>query len=283
MAKVIIVTDSAADFAPGVLEDLDNVRMVPFTVRFGEEEYLDKVTLFQDEFFAKMKAKKEKKSEYPKTAQPSPEAFKNVFEENGKKSKEIICINISSKVSGAYDSALLAAKSLPNLDIRVVDTLSLLLCQGFLVEKAARMAKDGEGLEKIVKTIEDLKPKMKMFGVVGTLDYLSEGGRIGPAKHFIGSLLNVKPILKFDEGKIAVAAIARTEQKAMEKMIELFKKQGQMKRVGVVHADAKEKAQELAKMLEKYYKDIKIFITQTGTALGTHSGPGFFGPCGQLE
>jgi len=276
MSPVAIVTDSTVDLPVGFL-DGQKVKVVPLYVMFGKEQYRDRVDLNSDEFFAKL----QKSRDLPKTSQPVPADFVKIYKKVGPK---IACICISAKLSGTFQSANKAKEEAPvNFDIRVLNSQTLSLGLGFLVMRAAELAEAGAKLDDIEMEIARTIPKIRLFGVLDTLHYLEKGGRIGKVSSWLGSLLSIKPIIQIKDGEVMPVERTRSRIKAIERLIEIVAGEGEMMKVGVIHAAAEAEAKELAVRLKSVYPDKNIPVVQTGTIIGTHSGPGLVGICGILK
>jgi len=276
MSRAVIVTDSTADFPAGALSG-QRIRVVPLYVRFGKEEYRDRVNLSGDEFFARLK----KSETLPMTSQPTPDDFLKAYKKAGPK---IFSLHASAKLSGTLESANRAKREAPiNFDVRVVDSQSLSLGLGFLVMTIAEMAEAGASLDALETEISRLIPKVRIYGVLDTLHYLEKGGRIGKVSSFLGSILQVKPIISIKNGEVMPVERNRSKTKSMERLVEIVAAEGDMVKVGVIHADAEAEAKELAKRLKSVYPGRNIPVVQTGTIIGTHSGPGLVGICGILK
>lgn len=277
MSRPVIVTDSTADFPSGALNS-QRIKVVPLYVRFGKDEYRDGKNLSRDEFFAKLT----KSKVLPQTSQPTPDDFLEVYKKAG--NPKIISVHVSSKLSGTLTSASRPKKEvLHDFDIRLVDSESLSLGLGFLAMAAAEMAEKEENLDTIEAEINRMIPKIRLYGVLDTLHYLEKGGRIGTVSSWVGSILQVKPIIQIKDGVVMPVVRERSKQKAVSKMIEIFESEGEMARVGVIHAAAEEEAKDLASQLKSLYPRLDIPVVQTGTVIGTHSGPGLVGICGVLK
>ena len=277
MPKVGIVTDSTADMPAGVIEKF-GIKVVPLTVRFGTEQFLDKIELTIQQFYQKLETCTE--ITHPATSQPSPEAFLAAIQELD--TDQIICINIAENLSGTTQSARRPQERLPSHDIRVIDSQTTSLGLGFLVEEAAQMATQGKTLDEIEQEILRMVPKVRVFALLDTLKYLERGGRIGKASYWLGALLNFKPIIKVEKGEVLPVSRPRTRSKGMDELVRVFAAEGEMKRVGVIHAEAQKEALEVANMLSKHYRG-EIPLAELGPVLGTHAGPGAIGICGILK
>ena len=277
MSRAVVVTDSTADFPAGALDN-HRIKVVPLYVRFGKNERRDGKDISRDEFFAKLR----KSKVLPQISQPTPDDILEVYKKAG--NPNVFGVHISSELSGTLQSANRAKEAaLHNFDIRLVDSRTLSLGLGFLAMAAAEMVEKGESLDIIETEINRMIPKIRLYGVLDTLHYLEKGGRIGKVSAWIGSVLNIKPIIQIKDGVVAPVVRERNKQKAVSKMIEIFESEGEMARVGVIHAAAEEEAKELAGVLQKLYPRMDIPVVQTGTVIGTHSGPGLVGICGLLK
>ncbi|RUS46475.1 DegV family protein [Cohnella sp. AR92] len=277
MTSVAIVTDSTADIPAEVRERL-GIGMVPLRVHFGEEGYLDNIDLQPAEFYQKLTTYQG----LPKSSQPSPADFLEAFEKRIAEGKEVISINLSSALSGTYQSALLAKSMLDDESkVTVVDSKSASYGYGMLVVRAAEMARDGASKEEILAAIESLKKSTKLYFLVDTLEYLHKGGRIGRASALFGSLLNIKPILTIDEeGYVNALDKARGQKRAFARIIELLEADfaGKPVDLSVVITPGKtELAQELVPMLKEKF-DVRHYMeSEIGPVIGTHAGPGTVG------
>ncbi|WP_309121344.1 DegV family protein [Paenibacillus sp.] len=278
MGKVRIVVDSTSDLPKDVRERL-GIEMVPLKVHFGNETFLDSVTLASSDFFVKLAGTKE----MPTTSQPSPvdfvDVYKKLLEEPG---TAIISIHLSSAFSGTYQSAVLAKSLLggdPN--IHIVDSKSASLGFGMLAIAAAEAAANGADVEAILARIRSLKEQTQLYFLVDTLEYLHRNGRIGKASAVFGSLLNIKPILSIDpeEGVIYPVDKVRGSRKAMGRIVELLQEKFDGKSIDVmfVHANARAGAEEFEGVLKERFdvKDVSYF--ELGPVIGTHVGPGTLG------
>jgi len=283
MPKVSIVTDSVACIPEALLKKL-NIRFAPYYIHWGAETFRDLITI-QGKAFYKRQAKIV--DDYPKTANPSPGDYLEIYQELVDEGvEEIASIHVTSKGSGAYQAALNAKEmiqtKLPNLKIEVIDTLNVSLCHGWMVIEAARDALAGASLEAVVERVKSIMPNAQMLQTADTLKYLFKGGRIGKAKHLVGSMLNIKPILSMEDGIIVPLGQARTRKRVYQMMIDKIEaKVGSMGKIKVafVHAAAADEAEKLKAMVEARVDCAESFIAELSPALGVHSGPGTVGLC----
>lgn len=275
MSKIRLVTDSTADI-PREVRERYNIRMVPLKVHFGEEMFMDAVTIEADQFYDKLT----KSAKLPTTSQPSPVDFVEVYKDILKEpDTEIISIHLSSALSGTYQSALLAKSltELPEENITIVDSKSASYGFGQMVVVAAQLAEQGKSKEEILAFIEKFHQERKIYFLVDTLEYLQKGGRIGKASAVLGTLLNIKPILSIDnEGEIHAIDKVRGHKKAMARVIELLRKDfdGQRIHVAAGYATDRSTMEELLALLKEQFDVAEIEYTTIGSVIGTHVGPG---------
>jgi DegV family protein with EDD domain len=277
MPKVRIVTDSACDIPPD-LAQAHNIDVVPLSIRFGNEEYTDRVDLTVDQFWAKVAASKV----LPETAAPAPGLFEAAFRravDDG--CDAVVCVNLSSKLSATIGSAQLAARSVSDtIKVHVVDSLSITMGQGTMALEAAKLAASGTDAEVIVSSTESLVPRTRVYGALNTLDNLKKGGRIGGAQALVGSLLSVKPILDLSSGAVEEAGKQRTRTKSLQHLAQLVAKaktaSGSVENVSVMHGNAPD-IDDLLEMIASSFPKREIIVGQIGAVIGAHGGPGVVG------
>ena len=273
MSNVKIVTDSACDLADADTNAL-NIEVVPLTIRFGNEEFVDRRDLSPKEFWRRVAAS----PVLPETAAPSPGAFEQAYRRAASEgATAVVCINLSSKLSATYASAELAATSVrPGIDVRVVDSLSITMGQGSMVRVAATMAAAGAGPDEIIATVEAMKSRTRVYGALDTLDNLKKGGRIGGAKALIGSLLSVKPLLDISTGAVEELGRQRTRSNALAhltaKVMAAKNEYGSIENLAVMHGDADD-ADQIVDQLSVAFPRDRIVQGQIGAVIGTHGGP----------
>ncbi len=283
MSIVSIVTDSVASI-PEYLIDSLNINWVPYYIHRGKEVLRDLVSINRETFYKWLPTARE----LPKTASPGPgdylELYKHLAEESG--TTEIVSIHMTSKGSAAYQAAL-AAKDmieeiLPNLKVAVMDTLNVSMCHGWMVIEAARQAMKGASLTAVTETVKSMIPKTQMLQTADTLKYLYMGGRIGKAKHLVGSLLDIKPIISMRDGIIVPLGQARSRKRVYKMMVDKLESTvGTMQKVKIafVHAAALEEAEKLKAMVSERLDCVETLICELTPALGIHTGPGTAGFC----
>lgn len=271
-----LVTDSTANLPPEIIEEF-NIRVVPLNVHFGEDRvYQEGVNLTDEEFYTMLA----ESPELPTTSQPSPGQFREVFAESTEVGHEVLCIVISSKLSGTYQSALDARRMLPDANIVIIDSHLVAAPLGLVVITAAEMAADGHSMEEIVARVEQMRRDMKVYFVVDTLEYLEKGGRIGAAAAFLGTLLKVKPILTLDGGIVKPLDKVRSKRKAVQRLLaelESHVSPGQPVQAMVVHAQVPEEMRELESEVRRRFNCQRTIFGQVGPIVGTHAGPGVLG------
>jgi DegV family protein with EDD domain len=210
--------------------------------------------------------------------------YKELAEEHG--FTEIISIHMTSKGSGAFQAATaarnMAIEMLPNVRIEVIDTLNVSMCHGWMVIEAARAALAGDTFTQITELVNRLIPITRMIQTADTLKYLYMGGRIGKAKHLVGTLLNIKPLISMEDGVIVPLGQARSRNRAYQMMVERIESAvGSMGKIKIayVHAAALEEVEKIKAMVEKRLTVVESIITELSPALGVHTGPGTAGLC----
>ncbi len=216
-AKIQIILDSTADLAArfqGMTE------VIPLTVSFGDQEYIDGVTLTRDEFYTKL----EEGKVLPKTSQPSPSVFEEVFEKLREQGKQGIVITVSSKLSGTYQSACIAAQDYP--EIRVVDSLNVTIGAGILAEYALDRVQKGATLEELEAELLKKREEICLVAMLDTLEYLMKGGRLSKTAAIAGGVLNIKPVITIKDGEVKVLGKARGVKKANNLLVEQVQAHG---------------------------------------------------------
>ncbi len=272
MRKIKIVTDSMTDLPQKQINQY-GIEVLPLTIIFGDQEYRDGIDLSNRAFYEKLK----RSEVLPRTSQISPGDFANAFQKYIKEDYEIICITASSKASGTHQSAVIACNDVDAERISVIDTMSLSFGAGLSVLKAVRMAEQGHERQTIVKALEKSAPRVDHLFTVDTVEFLQKGGRINPGKALVANLLNIKPILTLKDGLVDPLDKVRGSKRVMDKMLELAVfRSGNFsdKTVGISHADAPERAEELYSKVKKELKPAEILISEIGCTIGTHTGPG---------
>ena len=270
-----VVLDSTSDY-PEAPARFPNMRFVPLYVRFGDETYRDYVELGPGEFYEKLRTS----PVTPATAQPTPQDFVNAYEELAAYER-IYSLHVSSKLSGTFSSAELAAREIGGDKVRVVDSLTASLAIAMLSHAIQRRLARGTTDEEIEKLVDRFHQDADVLFTVETLEYLQRGGRIGRAAAIAGSLLNVRPILSVDDGVVVAVARVRGRQKALAEFERRFVEattDGTGLRVAIAHADAAEWVGTLSEIVWRVRPKAEIeFTAALGAVVGTHAGPGAVG------
>lgn len=272
---VKIVTDTTACLKEETVQKY-HIPIIPQVINFGNDSYYEGQDIDTQTFLQKLRSS----PELPKTAAPPPDLFCKIFEELVPLGETILCIHPSADVSGTVRSATVAAQDFPQADIRVIDTRTIASTLGVLVVQAAQWAQAGLTADEIEKKIVIMAANSRIFFMVDTLDYLAKGGRIGGASRLIGTLLQIKPILVFENGVVDQYARERTQNRAVQHVIQLVKEQIDLAGNGfptVLHADAEQEANHLAESLGQILNEVNIPIFDMPPAIVTHAGPGVLG------
>jgi fatty acid kinase fatty acid binding subunit len=274
MPGVHIVTDSACDLTDQLVKE-HNVTVVPLTIRFGTEELEDRRQLTPTEFWERCRGR----GDLPQTAAPSPGAFQAAFQEAADEGADaVLCLTISSKVSGTYGSAVAAADTFTSIPVRVIDTYSLTMGQGLLVIAAAEEAAAGASMEDLVTATEDRIPRTRIYGVLGGLEHLQRGGRIGGARAMLGSLLNIKPVIQLKDGEVAEESKQRTRTRALAYMTAKVRAEAPLERIAVADGACDDFADVMAS-LAGIATEHPLVPVDLGPVVGTHAGPNTVGVC----
>lgn len=269
---VRIVTDSTADIPADVAEKL-GITVVPLTVFFGEEAFLDGVELDNAGFYRKLQSSKD----LPRTSQPAPamfqEAYTRLIDEGA---DGILSVHLSSKLSGTYQSARTASESLPEsarqIPIEVIDSKSISVGMSRAIMQAAEEARQGQDLNAIKSHALDQLARTHILAVLDTLEYVKRGGRIGGARAMLGNMLSVKPIVGLKDGEVVPVEQPRTRSKAYARVAQLLAEQGKIEHVSIAES-SEDVGHQLADAIKTTYRgDLPIY--RLGAVLGTHTGPG---------
>ena len=272
IGKVRIVTDSTSDILPALRERYGIVT-VPLTVQFGTDVYQDNSDLSPEEFYAKQEA-----GPFPTTAQPPVGAFEEAYRRLRDEGAVGVCaIIFSSKLSGTYNSAALAAKNLEGeFPVEVIDTLSASMGVGYLALEAAKLAETGASLEAVSARVRELMPRVEVLFLVETLKWLERGGRINKAKSLLGSVLSIKPLLRLHEGQLEPFQQPRTRTRAIEAMIEWIKGFPDPAGVTILYdgtATTRVEAEAIADRLAPTIPRDNVTVAHYGTIYAVHLGP----------
>ena len=271
--SVRIVTDSSCDLPDEVVRE-HGIRIVPLSIRFGNEELIDREQLSTDEFWRRCAAQ----DELPETAAPAPGQFETVYRDLlAEGASGIVVVNLSGALSATMQSAELAARSVADdIEVRVVDTRSVSMGVGMVALAAARAAADGAPIDEVEQIARDRAASTKVWRALDTLENLKKGGRIGNARAFLGTALAIKPIIEVVDGQVEEGGKQRTRSKALRFLVDKVASfEGEISDLAVLHADCDDVDQFVA-MLQPHY-DGDIVIGDIGPVIGTHAGKGTIG------
>ncbi|WP_341877021.1 DegV family protein [Defluviitalea saccharophila] len=273
--SIKIITDSGADLPKEIIKQYD-IHVIPLYVYLGDEEFLDGVTLEPNKLYNDMRSEK-----VYKTGQITPEGFKEVFIEYAKKNQSCIYIAFSSGLSGTYQASLIAKEEVleeyPEFHLDIIDTKCASLGFGLVVYKAAQMAKEGKSQQEIVEAVKLYSEHMVHVFTVDNLEYLYRGGRVSRTSAFIGGILNIKPILTVDDGKLVPIEKVRGRKKSLKRLVEIAEEKGvnlKNQTIAISHGDALEEAEEVKNMMIEKFGCKDFIINSIGCAIGAHAGPG---------
>jgi len=277
--KVAVITDSVACLPPELAEKYA-IEVVPIELHFGNKVYLDGVDLSPAEFYTLLRQAKK----LPTTAAALPGSFLEAYHKVSQRAESILCISLSAKLSGMFNSAQLAVErlngALPNIAIRILDCGTAAAAQGLVVLAAAKAAILGKGLTEVMETAKRVMQQVRLFVMLDTLYYLVKGGRIPKAAAWASSLLRIKPILTLSQGEVYPVTNPRTTRGALKRILELMEQKvvgGQPLHVAVMHADALDEAMVLRERISSRFDCTELFTTEFTPVMGAHTGPGVVG------
>ncbi len=275
MARIRVVTDSACDLSADVAAEHD-VTIVPLTIRFGAEEFVDGRDLSTEEFWSRCKASEV----LPETAAPSPGAFQEAFLAAADDGCDgVFCIDLSGALSATYQAAVAAAKTVADrIDVRVVDSRSVTMGLGLMVLDAAERAAAGADLDSLEARAGELVSHSSVFGAVDNLEHLTKGGRIGGARALLGSMLSIKPVVALVDGVVEEESKQRTRARSLQYLADKMRDSPPLSRVAIAHGAATDIDTFLA-LIEDVPSDHPLVVGQLGPVIGTHTGPGTVGLC----
>lgn len=262
-----VVTDSTSDLPVG-LREAHGIVVVPLTVRFGDEEFLDGVDLEPAGFWQRIETR------LPETAAPSAGAFIDVFTRLADEGAHgVVAVTISSRLSGTAQAAAIAAEQVAGrLPVRVVDSRTVSMALGFAAVAAAETAATGAGLEEVTAGARAVSEQMDLLAVLDTLEYLQRGGRIGRAQALVGGMLDVKPLITVADGIVVPAGRVRTRSKARAALVDRAMAHATDTRLALLHARS-EDVDEVAGMIRDHVGD-RLVVGDLGPVVATHAGPG---------
>ncbi|MCX8062784.1 MAG: DegV family protein [Anaerolineales bacterium] len=275
MSKVGIVTDSTAYIPQNYLNEYQ-ITVAPQVLIWGDQTYEDGVDIQPAEFYQRLKTA----TVMPTTSQVTIPNFHKIFQSLLEQGKEILAILISAKLSGTIDSAIQAKAMLPGAPIEIVDSYSTAMAMGFQVLTVARAAQDGANLEECKRLAEEVRNHTGVVFAVDTLEFLHRGGRIGGGSRFLGTALNIKPLLEVRGGRVEALERVRTRKKSLMRLVEIIEERTRGKspiRLATLHANAEEEAKELLDELSRRLNPAEAIFSTVSPVIGTHAGPGTVG------
>ncbi|MEN2767665.1 DegV family protein [Ornithinibacillus xuwenensis] len=273
--SVKIMADSASDLTQSYFTEYD-MEMVSLTVHLDDKDYEDGVAITPKNVFDAMREGKS-----PKTSQVSPQTFKTIFTSYAESKQTLVYLAFSSELSGTYQTAKMMEQEVkeeyPDADIHVIDTKCASIGYGLVVLNAAKLANEGKSKEEIMEDAKKRALHMEHIFTVDDLEYLQRGGRVSKAAAFVGTLLNIKPILHVEDGKLIPLEKMRGTKKLLGRMLEIMEERGlnfENQTIGISHGDDLERAEKLAEMIKEKFGVKDVIIEFVGSAIGAHSGPG---------
>ncbi len=274
MPMVKIITDSTSDLTRDIARSL-GITVVPLTVFFGKESFLDRVEISSEEFYQRLVG-----DVFPTTTQPSPGVFAEVYNQLAEETNEIVVLVLSSKLSGTYQSAINAKSMVKKKSVRieVIDSLNVAMSLGLLAIQAARLASSGARLDEVVESIKDNISLIRPLMYFDTLKYLAKGGRVGKAQGLVGSLLSIKPVVTLEEGEVSPLVRVRSQKAGMDYLYKyVAERSGKIEELAVEHATTPEVANQFVERLATIYPKEKIYRSTVSPVLGTYMGPNVLG------
>ncbi len=281
--RIALVTDSTCDIPAEWLQQYE-ISIVPLTIIFGDQAYLDGVELTAEQFYQRLPGERT----HPTTSQPTPQAFLQAYQRAAAAgADEILTITISGAMSGTFESARRAAQD-SSIPVHVMDGRNNSMGLGWQVIAAARAREAGGGLDAMLAAAEQVRQNVVYYISLNTIEYLSKGGRISEAARFLDSILNLKPLIyvRPDTGTVGAAFPSRSRRSAVEGLYKEYFRHftpGQKLHLTVLHNDALEEAQQLAERVRREYAPSELFISIVSPVLGVHTGPRAIALCGYAE
>lgn len=273
MIKIIV--DSTQNLAEDYLAKHD-IRTAPITIQFGNETYRENIDIDRETFYRKI----EEMGIIPTTSQPTPGAYADFYRELSKDGHQILVIAITSKLSGTYDSAILAKSMVPEADVEVFDSMTISSGTGWMVMEAVRAVEAGKSRDEIVARLSDIRDNSVLVLTPATLKYLQMSGRVGALKGALGALLNVKPIIYLKDGMLEAGESVRTRGKTIDRLVEFMKESvgvSEPVNLAVIHAAIPDEGQALAERVKAEFNVKEVLIHDLVASLAVHGGPGIIG------
>ena len=273
-----IVADSTCNLSDEIIQQYD-IRIAPISIQFNQETYEEGVTIDREQFYKKIEAL----GIIPTSSQPTPAWFGRHYEELHAQGHSILVITVTRKHSGTFESAVMAKSMVPEADVEVFDSASISLGTGWMVLEAARMIEQGRTLPEILRRLETIRGKARLFLTPSTLKYLQMSGRVGRLQGAVASLLNVKPIIYLDDGALEASENVRTRSKALARLIDLLDEHLGREvpiNLAVIHARAEKDGQWLLARAKEIFNIRGVLMGDLVASLAVHGGPGVVGVFG---
>ncbi len=269
-----ILADSACDLPFSFFKEND-VTLFPLKVHLDDTEYEDLITIQPEKVYEAIR-----KGKMPKTSQVSPLRFEEIFTRMAENKEDGIYIAFSSELSGTYQTAVMILEQVkeryPDFNLTIIDTKCASLAVGLIIKEAVKLAKENTSKEEILKEINFRCQHMEHLFTVNDLDYLAKGGRVSKASAFLGGLLNIKPLLNVEDGKLVPIEKHRGRKKLLRRIIELMRERGSdldSQIIGISHADDEQTALEMKELIQQELHVHDVYISSIGSAIGSHTGP----------
>lgn len=273
--KIALVTDSTAYLPKPILEKYQ-IHTAPLVLIWGNETFQDGVDIQPGEFYQRLKTARV----MPSTSQATPSSFYRIYSDLIAQDYQILTITISSTLSGTMDSAIQAREMLQGAPIEIFDSQTTAMAMGFQVLQVAQAIQDGASMQDCLALAERARQNTGVVFAVDTLEFLHRGGRIGGANRFLGTALNIKPILEIVNGRIEAVDKVRTRKKSLERLLDLLDERiaGRSPvHLATLHANAPAEAQEILSQAQVRFNSVENIFSEVSPVIGTHAGPGTIG------
>lgn len=273
--RIAVITDSTSDL-PRSLAEAHQIHVMPQILIMDDRTWLDGIDIDASAFYELLRSS----TSFPKTSQPSVQAFQDLFAEVAHGCEGIVAVLISDELSGTLNSALAARDNLPRIPIEIVDSRAASMQLGLIALETAKAANAGEDLQSVADRARSMVGRCHVYFLVDTLEYLHRGGRIGAAARIFGSAMNLKPILEVSDGLVTPVTRVRTRRKALERMHELIEEKispGDRVHMAVLHVAAPDEAVRVSAELQERYEPVELIRSECGPVIGAHVGPGTVG------
>lgn len=272
MARIAIVTDSTSDIPHDLAAGM-GITVVPCQVHLEKRTFWDGVDLTHQELAYLLRHG----PPFPTTAPPPVGVFMETYRRLAQESSHIISVHLASSLSVLYNVAKLAAEMVPEANINLVDSRQVSMGTGWLVLAAARAAREGATPAAIMDMVRDMIPRLRLYAYIDDIQYLRRSGRVGWASALLGAMFKIKPLIGVQGGRVELVEKCRTAARALERLIELVAAHGPLQEIAVLHLAAQDIAAEVADRLSGLLPGHPILITEAGSTIGTHAGPGAVG------